>query len=202
MLNTKSKDAESAFVNELRRGGEASFKELVSRFQDKVYNICFGFLNNAEDAEDTAQEVFIEVHRSLRLFKGDAALDTWIYRIAVNKSMERIRYAKREKRFAWLTSLFGREEETGSFHRNELHPGVQLENRERAQILYGAIDRLPDNQRIAFITHKVEGLSHQEVAEVMQLSLSAVESLMHRARKNLQKMLHDFYNNENSKASI
>ena len=73
------------------------------------------------------------------------------------------------------------------------HPGVKLDKKEDAAILMGAIKKLPENQRIAFTLHKVEGLSYQEVSDVMQASISSVESLMHRAKTNLRKMLEDHY---------
>lgn len=177
----------------LKQGDEKAFKTLVDAFQHKVYNTCLGILKNEQDADDLAQEVFIEVYRSIGSFKEESGLGTWIYRIAVNKALELIRSRKRQKRFGWLTSLFGKEDLYGERHADFTHPGVQLENKERSNILFQKIDQLADNQKIAFTLHKVEGLSYSEIAEVMELSISSVESLMHRAKKNLRKSLEKYY---------
>ena len=193
--NTSFFDTQEA-ITQLKAGDEAAFKDLVLKFQNKVFNVCLGMLKNAEEAEDMAQEVFVEVFRNIGQFKADAKLSTWIYRIAVNKSLEHIRYNKRQKRFAWLTSLFGADEDLARNYSDFYHPGVALENKERSKELYKALDKLAENQRVAFVMHKMEGLSYQEIAEVMELSLSSVESLMHRAKKRLRELLYDFYKND------
>ena len=180
-------------ITRIRDKDPHAFRDLVESFKDRVYNTCLGMVHHNEDAMDLTQEVFLEVHRSLSGFRGDAKLATWIYRIAVTKSLEHIRKAKRKKRFSFLTSLSGRESESAFSAQNWVHPGVQLENKERARILFQAIEKLSDNQRTAFTMHKVEGLSYQQISEVMQMSLSSVESLMFRARKNLKKLLHNYY---------
>ncbi|WP_255763399.1 RNA polymerase sigma factor [Fulvivirga maritima] len=95
----------------------------------------------------------------------------------------------------WLTSIFGNEEQIGSKHADFVHPGVALENKERSQILMAHIDNLSENQKVAFNLHKLEGLSYQEISQVMQLSVSSVESLLFRAKKNLQKSLGNYYKN-------
>ncbi|MEQ9166251.1 MAG: RNA polymerase sigma factor [Fulvivirga sp.] len=193
--NTSFFDTQEAII-QLKAGDEATFKDLVLKFQSKVFNVCVGMLKNSEEAEDLAQEVFVEVFRNIDQFNADAKLSTWIYRIAVNKSLEHIRYNKRQKRFAWLTSLFGADEDLARNYSDFYHPGVALENKETAKILHDAVDKLAENQRAAFVMHKMEGLSYQEVADIMQLSLSSVESLMHRAKKRLRELLHDFYKND------
>lgn len=151
-------------------------------------------LQNSEEAEEAAQDVFIEVYKSVDKFRGDAKLSTWMYRIATTKSLERIRKQKTQKRFAFFQSLTGgdKDYETAN-HATFEHPGVVLENKEHAQTLFNTIKTLPDNQRIAFTLHKVEGLPYQEIAEVLETSVSSVESLMFRARKNLKQKLKSYY---------
>jgi RNA polymerase sigma-70 factor (ECF subfamily) len=185
---------DSEFVEQLKLGNERAFKKLVELYKDRVYNTCLGFLHQREDAEDIAQEVFVQVWNSIGDFKGEAALTTWIYRIAVTKSLELIRYRKSQKRKSFFESMRADsikpdEVSDGDF----AHPGVALEQKERAQILFRAIGRLSENQRVAFTLHKIEGLSYKEIAEVMEKTLSAVESLMHRAKQNLQDELYEYY---------
>jgi RNA polymerase sigma factor (sigma-70 family) len=147
-----------------------------------------------EDAEDITQEVFIEVYHSMNDFNEQSAVSTWIYRIAVNKSLDFLRTKKRKKRFAFLTRLF--HPETGEqLHEASHfdHPGVALENKERSQILFKAISKLPENQQTAFVLRKIEGFTQKEIAQIMNLSEKAVESLVQRAKENLKKSLGNFY---------
>jgi RNA polymerase sigma factor (sigma-70 family) len=178
----------------LKAGDESAFRLLVEEYQDKVLNTCLGFIPSIQDAEDITQEVFIEVYRSVGRFRAEAGFSTWIYRITVNKCLEELRYRKRQKRMAFFKGLLGLEPETldrlaSGFN----HPGYALEDKEKAEILYSKIDALPENQRIAFTLHKVEGMSQKEVATIMDVSISAVEALMHRAKRNLRKRLSGYY---------
>ncbi|MEX2602917.1 MAG: RNA polymerase sigma factor [Gracilimonas sp.] len=182
-------------IERLTEGDEAAFKELVNEHKDRVYNTCLGFLRNPQDAEDTAQEVFMQVFDSIGEFREESTLSTWIYRITVTKSLELIRYRKRQKRagfFKALNNIFSEPDETED-ESDYMHPGIRLENKERAEILFREIERLPERQRVAYTLQKVEDLSYQEVAEVMEVSIPAVESLLHRAKLNLQKQLYSYY---------
>ncbi len=189
---------ELELIQQLREGDELAFKSLVGAYQDMVYNTALGIVQNAEDAEDVAQEVFIQVYRSIDQFKGDARLSTWIYRITTTKALDHIRSRRRKKRFAFITSLFGPNDELVHEPVDFQHPGVSLDRKEQAALLFQTINQLPDNQKVAFTLHKTEGLSYQEIADVMQLSVSAVESLLFRARQNLRKLLEKHYPQDNA----
>lgn len=185
---------EQELIQGLKTGSEHAYKELVDTRQSLVFNTIIGFLQNQEDAEDVAQDVFIKIFESIHQFKGESALSTWIYRVAVTSALEFLRKKKRKKRFGFLRPILGEDNEptvdVPDFH----HPGVQLDNKEKAAILFKSIRQLPGNQQIAFILNKVEGLSYQEVANIMQTSLSAIESLLHRAKSNLKEILKNFNN--------
>jgi len=180
---------EQELILGLRNGDEAAFKYLVENYRDRVYNTALGIVQNAEDAEDVSQEVFIQVYKSIGHFKAESKLSTWLYKIATTRALDLLRSRKSKKRFGLLQRLFGE----GNEHVFEIpdfnHPGVALERKENAAKLFKAINQLPENQKIAFTLHKLEDLSYQEVSEVMQTSLPAVESLMHRAKLNLKKIL-------------
>jgi RNA polymerase sigma factor (sigma-70 family) len=182
---------ELQFIAELRNGNETAFRQLVEQYQAMIYNTALGMLQSATDAEDITQEVFIQVHRSISSFKGDSKLATWLYRITVTKTLEQLRRQKRKKRFAIIGSLFGTREEALPIIFD--HPGVALENKERAKMLFWATRQLPDNQRVAFILNKTEGLGYKEVSEIMQVSTATVESLLYRAKQNLKKTLEAYY---------
>ena len=183
-------------INELKNGNANAFKVLVEEYQNKVINICFGFVHNREDAEDITQEVFIEVYNSISHFRGDSKLSTWLYRISVNKSLDFIRRKNRKKRFARFQNLLGFERTIEEVQESKLsNPHTILENKETIQILNETVETLPQNQKIAFTLSKYEGFKNKEIAEVMKTSLSSVESLMHRAKKNLKEKLYDYYKN-------
>jgi len=170
-----------------------NFKDLVLEHQDLVLNIIFRFLNTKEDAEDVAQEVFIEVYRSLVAFQGNAQLSTWIHRIAVNKSLDFLRKRNRKKRLGQVKQIVGLNDiEEKIAAPPSSNPHSVLENKERALLLKQAVDSLSKKQRTAVILNKYEGFSYQEVAEIMQTTLSAVESLIHKGMKNLRKKLFDY----------
>jgi len=180
---------EIELIQGLRNGDEAAFKFLVKNYQDRVYNTAIGIVQNAEDAEDVAQEVFIQVFRSIHSFKEESKLSTWIYRITTSRALDLLRSRKSKKRFGFLQCVFGDSNETLYEVPDFNHPGVTLDQKENATLLFKAISQLPENQKIAFTLHKLEDLSYQEISEIMKTSVAAVESIMHRAKQNLRKIL-------------
>lgn len=180
---------EDILIQDLKEGKDLAFKTIVDAYQNMVYNTCLAIVKSEEDAEDIAQEVFVQVYQSVKSFKGESKLSTWIYRIATTKSLDHERKKKRKKRFGFVKSIFGEDSEViinpPDFH----HPGVALDKKETAAKLFKAIDKLPENQRVAFLLNKVEGLSYQEVSQVLKVSVSSIESLLHRAKNNLRKIL-------------
>ena len=174
---------------------EDDFSTIVAEHQDMVLNTCYRFVLNREDAEDIAQEVFLEAYRSLDSFRQESKLSTWLYRIAVTKSLDHLRKKKRKKRFSSLKRVMGFNDpaEELALPSSIETPAEVLSGSERTEILQSALDSLPDNQKTAFLLSKYDGYSNQEIADVMQTTVSAVESLVHRAKKNLQKKLEKHY---------
>jgi RNA polymerase sigma-70 factor (ECF subfamily) len=187
-------EQEQELLSQLRGKAPRAFKVLVERYRDHVLNICYRFIFNREDAEDIAQEVFIEIHRSIFTFRGEAKLSTWIYRIAVTRSIDFIRKIKRKKRMAQIKSLMGIEAEVKNIPAPlDNDPAKGLEQEERRRKLREAVDSLPENQRIAFTLSKYKGLGNKEIADIMGTSLASVESLVHRAKNNLKKKLYRYF---------
>jgi RNA polymerase sigma factor (sigma-70 family) len=173
---------------------EYNLQQLVETYKRLVFNTAINFLQHREEAEDITQEVFIEVYQSLSTFKEQSTISTWIYRITVNKCLDHLRAKKRQKRFGFLTSLFHPESgevlmEVSHFD----HPGIEMEKKEKAQFLFKAIESLPENQKTAFILWHIEELPQKEIAEIMQSSVKAIESLLQRAKANLRKELEKIY---------
>jgi RNA polymerase sigma-70 factor, ECF subfamily len=187
--------SESEIIQKLQQGDEQAFRVLVDTYRKLVVNTCFAILHHLEDAEDVAQDVFIEVFRSVQKFRADSKISTWLYRIAVNRSLNFMRDHKYKKRIQSLDEP--KHNENSQIYNLRAggsdQPGYIIEDRQRAALLHAAIDSLADNQKVAFTLNKYEDLSYQEISEIMDLSLSSVESLIHRAKKNLQKKLYDCY---------
>jgi RNA polymerase sigma-70 factor (ECF subfamily) len=184
---------EKSLISELKNGSEKAFKTLVLTYQDRILNTCLGFVPNLQDAEDLSQEVFVEVYRSVQGFREDAKLSTWMYRIASTKCLEYLRNRRRAKRGGLLQIL---SLEKVSVEIPLDHPGIQMEQKERAKVLFDSIRRLPDNQAAAVVFSRMEGLSNKEIASIMETTVSAVESLLVRAKRNLKTDLTNFFKNE------
>jgi RNA polymerase sigma-70 factor (ECF subfamily) len=189
---------EQSFIKLLKQGKQSAFGLLLDEYQQKVFGTCMSFVPNKEDAEDIAQEVFLEVFKSISKFKGDSKLATWIYKITTNKCLEFIRKKNSKKRFAFMQTILGNEIpfDKTSYFTEVNHPGILLENKEKSAIIFKAINTLPESQRVVFTLAKIDGKSYQEIIEITGKSLSSVESVMFRAKNGLQEKLANFYKND------
>jgi RNA polymerase sigma-70 factor (ECF subfamily) len=184
-------------IVQLQQGDEQAFKKLVDEWQDMVYNTAVSIVQNEDDADDITQDVFIQVFQSVSSFKGESKFSTWLYRIVITKALDHVKKKKRKKRFAFVQSLFGYDGEEELHPKEFNHPGVVFENKERAGELFKALKQLPENQRIAFTLHRLEAQQYSEIADIMSMSLPAVESLIARAKGNLRKILKQYYEENN-----
>ena len=178
----------------LKSQDQKEFEKLVIHFEKRVLNLSAYLLNNKFEAEDATQEVFISVFQSLPQFKGDSKLSTWIYRIAVNKCREQIRHKTRKKRFGILIDLY--ERTNLNLISKDKTPEEKLFQDERTNTLMAAIESLPETQRIAYTMHNLEDFSYKEIAELLEVSISSVESLIFRAKKKLKSKLETYVKNQ------
>ena len=173
---------------------KASIQYLVNNYQKNVIKTAFYFVANMEDAEDLAQEVFLEVLKSIGLYQKKASLKTWIYRITVNKSLDHLRKQKRRNLFYQMGSFVqSTHDGTTRSYGEPVATDTGNDEKEKRKILDRAVNSLPENQRIAFILNKYDEMPYKEIAEIMNLSLSSIESLIHRAKINLQKKLVNYF---------
>jgi len=177
--------SDQELIQAIVKGDRQAFSTLYERYAERVYNTAISYAKNSEEAQDITQEVFVKIHRSAASFKGNAAVNTWVYRIVVNTSLNHLDKQKRKKD----TESYDEQYDRADFN----HPGVLLENKENAAALFAVIDQLADQQKTAFILSFVEELPRQEVADIMKTSLKAVESLLQRAKQNLRKDLEKMY---------
>ncbi len=169
---------------------EAHFEELYNEYKNVVFNMCLSYVLNSEDAQDITQEVFVKVYQRYNQYDAAAAsLKTWICRIAINHCLDFLKAKKSKKRFGFLSSLFHADNEPISDAVEINHPGIQTENKEAIENLLQIIYTLPENQKTAIILSRIEDRSQKEVAEIMDTSVKAVESLLQRAKQTIQKKL-------------
>lgn len=177
-------------ITGLQNRDKPAIQFLVGKYHKQVIKTAYHLLQNMDDAEDLAQDVCIEILESVGSFKGASSLSTWIYRLTVNKSLNFIRKNKRKQLVKQFESFFRKgNDNVGSGVAEPSEPDNTFDNAERRQILENAINSLPGNQKTAFILNKYEELSYKEITEIMNLSLASVESLLQRAKQNLQKKL-------------
>lgn len=178
---------ERELIEQLAQKSETAFKWLVESYSKVVFNTILNIVQNETEAEDAAQEVFIKIFESITDFRRDSSLSTWIYRLSINKAIDKTRRRKTREKLQlvipwWMPS---------EAHRSETafyHPGILIE-KETASLLFKAIDTLPEKQKIAFTLIKVQGMRYDEVSEIMNMNIKAIESLISRAKQNLQQKL-------------
>ncbi|MCX6557432.1 MAG: sigma-70 family RNA polymerase sigma factor, partial [Candidatus Aminicenantes bacterium] len=161
-------------------GDQGAFSDLVKRYQDKVFGMAYRYARDRQDAEELAQEIFLKVWQHARTFKGRSAFATWLYRLAVNTCLN---YRQKKKIVPEPLPLLG------DFAAETNSAGSEIIAQERQNLLDKAMDTLPARQKMALILANFEGKSYEEIAGLMEVSISAVETLLFRARQNLAAML-------------
>ena len=183
-------------IEKLKANDRAAFNELVTLYKNNVLNTCYRFLLNKQDAEDISQEVFIEIYQSIASFRGDAKLSTWIYRITITKCLDEIKKSNRKKRISSIGKLL-HIDTISNWIVGGTMPDKNLNENERLSEVEMVLNTLPENQRIAFTLSKIDGFSNTEIAEIMNTTTIAVESLIYRAKKKTtQELLTILKNNE------
>ena len=180
-----------ALILQARAGDQRAFRELVRRYQQKVYGIAFGMLRNADDAMDVTQEAFIKVHRYLDNFKGTSSFYTWVYRITVNLSIDHMRKHKKATVLDFDEAIAHDEETPDEIvpSTTGMNPVKNLDRQEMRHMIDTALDTLSPAHRAVILMREVQGLSYKEIAEVTEISIGTVESRIFRARTKLRAIL-------------
>jgi len=175
------------------KGDEDAFEILVNRHQTSILNLTYRFIGDRTQAKDLAQEVFIRVWQGAKTYEPKARFTTWIYRITANLCFNELKSARRKRWFS-----FSRSDEVGEQTLEETladnRPSAEdlLLEKERSRQISGALQSLPENQRMALILSRYDDLSYQEIAQVIGCSVPAVESLLVRAKRGLQEKFKNF----------
>ena len=172
------------WLEKLNSGDKTGFNELMQHYKSSVINTCYRFLLNKEDAEDVSQEVFVAVYLSIESFRGDAKISTWIYRITITKCLDEIKKRNRKKRISSIGKLLHLDD-VANWIVGGTMADADLATSDTISIINKVLDKLPENQRIAFTLSKIDGFSNQEIAEIMKTTSIAVESLIYRAKKKV-----------------
>lgn len=187
------RDLDIALVKQVQEGNIRAFDQLIKRYRERLYSVVYNVLSNREDAADITQEAFIKAFKSIDKFKGNSSFFTWIYRIAVNAAITHSK-KRRWKRFFSFEVM----QEEGS--EGELIDRLASESESTKSAFLGelqeklneALQTLSINHRTVVVLHEVEGLSHQEIADIMGCSEGTVRSRLHYAKQQLQSLLQDY----------
>ena len=178
-------------ISQIVQGDRNLYRKLVEKYRPMVFRTCMGFLHNKDDSDDLTQEIFIQAYQTLQGFKGDATFSTWIYRIAVNASLNKTRKSSKSLIVQRFEMVFG-----NSRKQEYSFPIPEAENPENILILdehrklvQKVLESLPENQRTAIVLSKYDELSQKQIAEIMNISEGAVEALIQRAKANLREKL-------------
>ncbi len=183
-------DADADLMLRFRQGDAAAFTTLVRSFQGRVVSLAARYLGSLADAEDLAQEVFLRVYRARESYEPTARFSTWIYRITVNASLNHLRGRRVRRKITAPLPAVADDGEPADFADAAALPADELmEEDELSRVLRTIVDELPERQRLALLLNKYEGLSYEDTAAAMELTVSAVKSLLTRARVNVKERL-------------
>lgn len=190
---TAEASVDLALVQRVQAGDVKAFDQLITKYRERLYAIVYNLTSNREDASDLTQEAFIKAFRSIRLFKGESSFFTWLYRIAINASLTHLKRSRMRRFFSFenLDEELAQSEivEALTDKTNSDKPTIIKELQEK---LNEALQRLSPNHRTVVVLFEIEGLSHQEIATIMECSEGTVRSRLHYAKQQLQSYLQDY----------
>ncbi len=192
----EAKAEEEQLVKDLQAGKTESFERLAILFQKKIYALSFNLTRNAMDSEDVTQEVLLTLFKKIHTFQGKSAFSSWVYRITLNATYMKLRSRKKDQSISieeLLPSFNGsgfQQEKIQDWSENTESLLFDNETRETIQ---KAVDLLPDKEKVVFLLRDVEGLSTEKVSEILELTIPAVKSRLHRARLFLRKKLANYF---------
>jgi RNA polymerase sigma-70 factor (ECF subfamily) len=183
---------DAPLIKDFQGGDRAAFDKLVLRHKDKLFNLCYSFLGDYEEANDSSQEAFIKAYQGLKKFRFESSFSTWLYRIAVNTCTNKFKsLANRQKKMtSSLDNPGGIDEKRSLEIRDDAPtPLMELEEKERQALIRRAIDQLPPEHKAVITLRDIEGLSYEEIAEITGSNLGTVKSRLSRARIDLSSKL-------------
>lgn len=188
--------SDAQLVKKAQNNDTKAFEELIKRYEKKIYNLAYRIMGNREDAKDMLQDTFLQVFRKLSGFKGDSAFSTWLYRIAVNTCLMKKRKEKNMKTVSMDTPILTMNHDEIKRELSDdwsKSPLASIENEEIRETIQKAVKSLPEDYRAVFVLRGVKGMSNQKIAKILDISLPAVKSRLHRARLFLRDRLSKYF---------
>ncbi len=198
----EGKELEEALVQELQGGNLEAFDKIVKLYQKKIYALSFNLTRNAMDAQDVTQDVLLTLFRKINTFQGKSAFSSWVYRITLNASYMKLRSKKKDQSIS-LDDLLPTYNGAG-FQQEKIQDWSEnteslLFTNETKSVIQKATDQLPEKEKVVFLLRDVEGLSTEKVSEILELTIPAVKSRLHRARLFLRKKLSNYFGEFNAR---
>ncbi len=194
MVTKRKSDLE--LIKEFRSGDQSSFEELLSRYSNKVFSLASRLTRNAEDAEEVLQDVFVTVHRKIESFEGKSSFSSWLYRVTVNAAFMKLRKRRQDHSIAF-EDLVQQPNAAAMLKSPESdYVDAQSIRNQMLEALENAIRKLPDDYRPVFILRDVDGLTSREVGRILDLTVPAVKSRLHRSRLMLRRRLNRFFDEQ------
>ena len=192
----KDKETQEALVRDLQNGNLDAYDKLAEIYQKKIYGLSFHLTRNQMDAQDVTQEVLLTLFRKINMFQGKSAFSSWVYRIAVNASYMKLRSKKKEPNVS-IDELMPSFNSAG-FQQEKIQDWSEnteslLFTKETRDVINKAVDLLPEKEKVVFLLRDVEGLSSEKAGEILDLTVPAVKSRLHRARLFLRKKLSNYF---------
>jgi RNA polymerase sigma-70 factor (ECF subfamily) len=192
-------DDDDQLVTQARGGDQDAFRILFERYHRRAFAVALGVVRNRDDALDVVQDAFVKAHRHLDKFRGQSRFYTWLYRIVMNLAIDHMRQAKYSRRMDFEDAASFIERDPGAVGEENLLPRIlgqdpkrSLLSKEIGEHVSRALDQLSENHRAVLIMREVDGLSYEEMAEVMQCAKGTIMSRLFHARRNMQRLLHEY----------
>lgn len=188
----QSRQADREMIQAIRAGNPDAYRGLVEKYQNRVYPMVYGMVRNREDASDITQDAFVKAYHSLPKFRLESSFYTWLYRIAMNLAIDFLRKSKRRGEGLFDDEVATKSED-GTIAERHTHegPAKSLERKQLMGAIMAALEQLPTDQKQVILLRELEGLSYQEIAEIVGIPQGTVMSRLFYARKKLQSLLAD-----------
>ncbi|MFQ5450532.1 MAG: RNA polymerase sigma factor [Nitrospinaceae bacterium] len=192
----EGKEVEEALVRQFQKGNLEAYEKIVERYQKKIYVLSFNLTRNPMDAQDVVQDVLLTIFKKIDTFQGKSAFSSWVYRVTLNATYMKLRSKKKEPNIS-LDDLLPNYNGSG-YQQEKIQDWSEnteslLFTNETKEVIQKAVDQLPEKEKVVFLLRDVEGLSTEKVSEILELTVPAVKSRLHRARLFLRKKLSNYF---------
>ncbi|HOO73572.1 MAG TPA: RNA polymerase sigma factor [Spirochaetota bacterium] len=192
-LQNQAAEEDRKLLDSFSRGNEKAFDDLVKKYRDLIFNLCYRYLGDYDEADECAQEVFIKMYHGIAGFRMESALSTWLYRVAVNACKNRISAKKTRRKYVAEPARDSGNPGLDTRGDSSFDPAGVFENNERQMLIRKAIETLPPAERLMIILKDMEGRTYGEIEEITGIKEGTVKSTLARTRKKMRILLKDIF---------